>query len=343
MNIKKMLINSIVLTAVLMLGACGNSQDTTQGDNAQEAGQEAADTTVLKYNSSRPATDPVYAWYEEFFKEVEERSNGTVKFEMYPSESLGKTADMIEASSKGEPIINDGDFAYLGEYNADFGILTAPYFIRDPEDWTSLWDSEVGQKLFSEVENEGMKIMANFYVGPRNLITTTQVNSRDDVQGMTLRTASSKMWTEVGRVLGGEPTNIPITEAYQAFSQGVADGGEMSTSYIESLSWFEVAPYIAETEHILSTTVLIMSADVYRSLPEEAQTAINEVSREYMPIFIERIGEIEAELRTAMEESGAVFTEVDKEPFIEAAQQLPEKFPEWTPGLYEEISAALGY
>jgi len=340
MKFKKIVLVHLILVFVLILAACGGTQETSNEDGSNQA---SGDVTVIKYNSSRPATDPVYKWYEDFFKDIEEKSNGTVKFEMYPSESLGKTADMIEAASKGEPIINDGDFAYLGEYHPDFGMLTAPYFIREPEDWTKLWDSEVGQELFSKLEDKGLKIMSNFYVGPRNLITTKKVESRDDVKGMTLRTASSKMWTEVGRVLGGEPTNIPISEAYQAFSQGIADGGEMSTSYIDSLSWYEAAPYIAETEHIFSTTVLVMSSDVYQSLPEEAQKAIDETAYEYMPIFIEGIEKIESELKAKLEENGATFTEVDKEPFIEAAKELPEKFTEWTPGLYEEISAELGY
>ena len=337
----KTLFTLLMISTLLILGACSSSGG--EGAQANEQEETAEDATVIKYNSSRPATDPVYAWYEELFNEIEERSNGTVKFEMYPSESLGKTADMIEAAAKGEPIINDGDFAYLGEYHPDLGMLTAPYFIRKPEDWITLWDSAIGQELFSELENQGLKVMANFYVGPRNLITTEKVTSRDDVEGMVLRSAASKMWSEVARVLGGEPTNIPISETYQALSQGIADGAEMSTSYIESLSWYEAAPYIAETEHIMSTTALIMSSDVYYSLPEEAQTAIDEVTYEYMPIFIERIEDAESELRNKLEENGAIFTEVDKEPFIEAAQRLPEKFTEWTPGLYEEIQAELGY
>lgn len=333
MNFKTVLVAKVMLVMIFVLGACGNNQETSQ-ENQEEA-------TVIKYNSSRPATDPIYKLYEEFFQDIEEKSKGTVKFDLYPSESLGSTADMIEAASKGEPVINDGDFAYLGEYHPDFGILTAPYFVKKPEDWIKLWESEVGQDLFSKLEDKGLKIMANFYVGPRNLITTKPVKSRGDVEGMTLRTASSKMWTEVGRVLGGKPTNIAISETYQAFSQGVADGGEMSTSYIESLSWYEAAPYIAETEHIQSTTVLIMSSDVYNSLPKEAQTAIEEVAYDYMPIFIEKIESMESELRTKLEENGAVFTKVDKKPFIDAAKELPEKFPEWTPGLYEEISEEL--
>jgi TRAP-type transport system periplasmic protein len=335
MKFKRMFLTLIMVGFILVLTACSNE---TNGES-----EASGDATVIKYNSSRPATDPVYGWYEELFKEIEDRSNGTVRFEMYPNESIGKSADMIEAASQGEPVISDGDFAYLGDYNPDLGMLTAPYFVRSPEDWITLWDSEVGQDLFAEIEEEGLKIMGNFYVGPRNLITTEKVTSRDDVEGMALRTAASKMWSEVGNVLGGEPTNIAISEAYQAFSQGTADGAEMSTSYIESLSWYEVAPYIAETEHILSTTVLITSADVFNDLPEEAQVAIEEVTYEYMPIFIERMEEMEAELRATLEENGAEFTEIDKDPFIEAAQELPEKFTEWTPGLYEEISAELGY
>jgi len=338
-KLRKVLFTKLIIAMVLIMGACGNSEKTSQKSTSEGSGK----ATVLKYNSSRPATDPIYKLYEEYFKKIEEKSNGAVKFEMYPSESLGKTADMIEAASKGEPVVSDGDFAYLGEYYPDLGMLTAPYFIREPEDWIKLWDLKTGKELFTKLEDKGLKVMANFYVGPRNLITTKKVKSRDDVKGMTLRTASSKMWTEVGRVLGGEPTNIPISEVYEGLSQGVADGGEMSTSYIDSLKWYEAAPYIAETEHILSTTALVISSDVYNSLPEEGQTAIDEATKEYMPIFIEKITDMESELKDKLKKEGVTFTKVDKEPFIEAASELPKKFTEWTPGLYDKLQSELGY
>src|SRR5699024_3251339 len=139
---------------IFILSACGSGSknETSTEEGSSQVSESTEDVTVIRYNSSRASTDPVYGWFEEFFNEVEERSNGTVEFEMYSNEALGSSADMIEASSIGEEVVNDGDFSYLGDYHADLGILGAPYLIREPEDWTKLWTSDIGQELLSEIE-----------------------------------------------------------------------------------------------------------------------------------------------------------------------------------------------
>src|SRR5699024_9564223 len=162
MKLKLWATASFIVLLFISLVACSN-----------ESNSDDSDATVIKYNSSRPSTDPAYKWYEEFFDEIEEKSNGTVKFEMYSDESLGGSDDMIEAATEGEPVISDGDFAYLGDYLSDLGVLSSPYLVREPEDWITVWESDKVQDLFSELEDEqGLKVMANFYVGDRNLIST---------------------------------------------------------------------------------------------------------------------------------------------------------------------------
>lgn len=96
------------------------------------------------------------------------------------------------------------------------------------------------------------------------------------------------------------------------------------------------------TEHCIASTVPVMSNDVFNSLPQEAQDAINTVMHDYCDRAIENVKAATAEVRTQMESEGVTFIDVDKSEFIAAAQETPQHF-NWSKGLYEEVQAALGY
>lgn len=58
---------------------------------------------------------------------IDEASEGTLRVEIYPTETLGKTNAMIEAVLRGAPILQDGDPTYLYNDKADFAAFMVPY------------------------------------------------------------------------------------------------------------------------------------------------------------------------------------------------------------------------
>jgi TRAP-type transport system periplasmic protein len=81
----------------------------------------------------------------------------------------------------------------------------------------------------------------------------------------------------------------------------------------------------------------VMSQKVYDGLPPQAQKALDEVGRSYPATRQPLIEAVEAKYRTVLEDAGIVFNEVDKTAFIDEAKKVPDQFPEWTPGLYEQM------
>ena len=300
------------------------------------------ETTVIRFNFSKSTSDITYGWWSEVFDEIYERSNHTVRFDIYPSEALGSIPDTIESASQGQAVAADGDLAYLETFVPDLSVGMAPYLMQKPEDIQAFWESEIGDRLFGQLEDKGIKCISMSYFGTRELMVNTEAHTREDLGKLKIRCASAAMWNEVVRVLGGNATNTAWSEVYQAISQGVADGCESPLSALYSSSIQEVCKYCLLTDHCIASTVIVMSNDVFNSLPEEAQTAITEVMHEYCDKAIENVTGATEEFRAMMEEEGVTFIEVDKTEFIEAAQDTPNYF-DWTEGLYQEVQAALGY
>ncbi|MFD1415901.1 DctP family TRAP transporter solute-binding subunit [Oceanobacillus jeddahense] len=331
---KKYFLVTVILFAIT-LAACSNSS------NSSEGAASGSSTTTLKLNFVGSTSDPTYPLWEEFAKELEERSEGTLEVEIYPSESLGNTTDMIESISKGATVLQDSDPSHLSDYVDDFSIFMHPYLFQEPDDIEAAWKSDVGQRMSAELEEKGIKIVTAVYFGKRHLLSDVEVVTRDDTQGMKIRNAPTTMWNEVSKTLGGNPTNTAWSETYSALSQGVADAAESPLSLLYSSKLYETKDRISLTGHLVATTTIVMSTDVYDSLPPEAQKAIDEVGQELPDKRVADIEEIEVEYRQKLEDEGIKFNEIEPESFIEASENVSDAFPEWTDGLYEDMKKAI--
>ncbi len=301
----------------------------------------AQNPTLLRMNMVVSNQDAHFPLWQQFAKELEETAQGTLKVEVLPTEALGKTVDMIQAISRGAPILQDCDPSHLSNYVPDYACFMHPFLFKKPEDIEKAWKSELGRKLEGELNKKGLRTVTAVYFGTRHLISDKEVKTRADTAGMKIRNAPTKMWNEVSKTLGGNPTNTAWSEVYSALSQGVADAAESPLSLLYSAKLYEAKKRISLTGHLVATTTIVMSQKVYDGLPEVARKAIDQVGGAYPAKRAPQILEIEKEFRTKLEGLGVKFNDVDKTAFIEAAREVSKAFPEWTPGLYDQMLKAI--
>lgn len=293
--------------------------------------------TLLRLNMVVASQDPSYPMWEDFGKRIEEASDGTLRVQVFPTETLGKTVDMIEAVSRGAPILQDCDPSHFYNYVPDYAVFMAPYLFKRPEDIGTAWNSDIGAQLDAKLNQRGLRVLTMTYYGTRHLLSARQVKQRSDTAGLKIRNAPTKMWNEVGRVLGGVITNTAWSETYTALSQGVAQGAESPLSVLYSSKLYETQPNISLTGHLVATTSIVMSQRVYENLPEPARKALDVVGRGYTTVRQPMIEALEFEFRGKLEDAGRVFNDVDTSSFVEAAAETPKHFPEWTSGIYEDV------
>jgi TRAP-type transport system periplasmic protein len=298
----------------------------------------AQSPTLLRMNMVVSNQDKTYPLWQEFAKELEAASNGTLKVEIFPSEALGKTVDMIDTISRGAPVLQDSDPSHLSNYVPDFSTFMAPYLVKKPEDIEKLWNSDTVKDMEAKLSEKGLRVVTLVYFGTRHLLSNREVKARPDTAGMKIRNAPTKMWNEVSKTLGGNPTNTAWSEAYSALEQGVADGVEAPLSLLYSSKLYETRPNISLTGHLVATTSILMSQKVYDSLPDDAKKALDTVGHAEPAKRIPKIQALETEFRKTLEDKGIRFNDVDKASFFEAAAKVPEAFPEWTPGVYDKMN-----
>jgi TRAP-type C4-dicarboxylate transport system substrate-binding protein len=320
---------ALIVIASLSAGGSGESSS-------------AADKSVtLKFNCVKPSTDVQYEWYGRYFKEVEAATGGVIQTQLYPAEALGKAVDVLEQASQGESVIAHVDVGHLANYIPDFSMLMVPYLMQSPNEVLVLWNSDIAKDLCTQLEGKGLHYMLMGYEGTRSMITKVPVKTRADVNRLKLRCAVAPLWNFLVRVLGGNPTNIAMSETYQALSQGVADGAEGIFASMYTNKWYEVLKYVTKTEHMIGYTSIVMSSKIHSGLSADVRAALSKVSENYMDEFVRLADEVEQQYVEELKKGGVTFAEIDKTEFIEAAKKAPEAFPEWTPGLYDKLLAAM--
>ena len=126
---KRLLTLFLVCLMVITLAACGSNTDSNGASNKDNDGTDtnaAVEPITLKFNLVKSSSDPQYEWYGRFFDDVNKATNGAIETEIYTSESLGVTADVLEQASQGEAVIADCDVAYLANYVPDFAAVMSP-------------------------------------------------------------------------------------------------------------------------------------------------------------------------------------------------------------------------
>jgi len=334
-----------ILTAC---GGSGSSSGVSEPDEAKSAeNTQSAEVTeepiILKICMAEPSTDVRAEVFGDFAKEVEEATDGNVKFEIYYSNELGSLADVVEQMTLGANMIAGSSGDFLAEYGAyDIMSIALQYSLPTIESVQKINDSELFESWCNSIEEtSGLKVLCcNWAAAPRNVLSTKPINSVADFKGLKIRVPGAAADAFFNR-LGSATMTMSFSDIYTSMQQGMVEACEASLSTLYSYSLQETAKYCYLSEHSLATTVYAVSSDVWNTIPAEYQEIIQNAMVKYGDIFSQKGVESQSEYRTKLEEAGVIFVEPSEEDKLllkQAGEASFDDFPDLTPGLADEIA-----
>lgn len=337
----------VAIVAVLFLAGCGSTlaQKGTDHSGASNL-QDQTKQVVIQIGYENNPGEPIDLACKEWKRLLEEKSNGTIKVELFPSSQLGSKNDLIDQMLAGANVITLADGAFYADRGVpDFGITFGPYLF---DSWDQCWklvDSNWWKEQSAKLEAKGLKLLtANWIYGERHLLTKKPVKKLSDLKGLKIRVPNNTIQIKGFEVLGATPTPMPLGEVYTALQQGVIDGLENPLPVLYNGKFHEVAKYLALTGHIKNFTTWICGVTLFNSLTPEQQKLLVETGNE-AGVFNNSIQEkVSKETLEKLKAEGVQVTEVNVAEFKEAAKafySLPEFTSKWSPGLYEAVKAAM--
>ena len=244
--------------------------------------------------SQTPATTPIKLNYSVFFpaphihsvlaqewgKELEKRTNGRVKVDVFPGGTLTPADKCYDGVEKGLSDIGMSAFAYTSGKFPLTEVIDLPLGIKNGLTATRLANDFY--KKFQPQELSGVKMMFLHAHGPGLLHSKTPVNRIEDLKGMKVRCTG--LAKKIVTALGGTPVGMSMGETYDALSRGVVDASMAPQESLNTWKWGEVVKYTTEDFGASYSTgmFVVMNKEKWNSLPADIQKIIEKLNEEWI-------------------------------------------------------------
>jgi TRAP-type transport system periplasmic protein len=244
---------------------------------------------TLKLANFFPPDNRISVAMDQWCKEVEKRTNGTVKITQFAGGTLTPPTQTYISVTRGVADLGLSFFSYtMGRFPL-LEVLDLPLGYRS---------GYVGNKLANEFykkfkpkELEDVKVMFLMTSPPHMLFAKKSVKNLEDLKGLKIRSTGTS--AKVVEALGGAPVAMPMSDAYDALSRGVAQG---IIGPYEPMKGFRLAEVVDNSVEYGSAYVgsnyVVMNKDKWNSLPANTQKIIEQLNVEW----VEKMGKLWDEL-----------------------------------------------
>ncbi|QVQ51258.1 TRAP transporter substrate-binding protein [Spiractinospora alimapuensis] len=254
---------------------------------------------------------------------VEEETDGAVTIEVYPSSQLGSWEEMQEGLELGGVDMVIESVGSLERYTDLAAIEGIPFLYESDEQFFSVWDGEVGADIIDTLHEEtGFLLLGDLYRGPRVLNSARPIESPGDLAGLKLRVPTQQTYIDTWQALGASPTPLALNEVFGAIEQGAIEAQENPIDVVRFNSYFEVAPYVTNTNHLYGNFHFQTWGDTYESWDEEHRAAIDQAIDEVSAWAREVSLDEQSENVEFLEEEDVTFYEIDQEEWRSLTSEL---------------------
>ncbi len=241
----------------------------------------ASATTTLKLAHAAPESDLQQDMSLFFKKEIEKRTDGEVKVNIFPQGQLGNDKQMIDGTRSG---IVDVSMVGLNNWSGlipESAAFTLPFIFLNRETAYKALDGEIGKSVLKDMEQFGIKGLGYPENGFRNMTNNRNpIREPKDVEGLRMRVNNSKALNDMFADLKANPQQIPVSELYTALETGVVDAQDHPIGVTLSFKFYEVQKYLSMTQHAYSPLVLTMNLKKFNKLTNDQQKIVTQVAKE---------------------------------------------------------------
>ncbi len=246
----------------------------------------AQNVVTLKYTNFFPAMHKHSLLADQWGKEVEKRTNGRIKVNYYPAATLTPATQTYDSVVKGIADVGMSCQAYTRGKFPLTEVIDLPLAYRSGLAATRMANEFL--RKFQPKEYDETKIMFLHAHGPGLLHTKKPVTKMEEVKGLKVR--STGLSAKIVQALGGAPVGMPMNEAYDALSKGVADGILGPNEALQGYKLGEVTQYTVENYGSTYSTAFFvaMNKAKWNSISKADQAIIEKINEEW----IEKTGKL---------------------------------------------------
>ncbi len=349
MRIKKMyaVVAGISIVAAAFSG-CGYSEKESAKTAQKDASAEASSTESKTGSDEEDDVDTSNAEYTlklahdanttsafhlsalEIQKEIEEKSDGRIKVEVYPAQQLGSASEMIEGMQMGTIEATLLPTAKYGGFDETMTILDMPFLFPDEDTFYDIMNGDLGEKVMEKLPDIGITGCA-FYGNGFKAITNNvrEIHTPADMKGLKIRTMEAPLIMDMYKEWGSNPVPVDFSELYSSLQQNVVDGQENPFLTISDMKFYEVQKYMSITNHAYLSYVLTFSTSFLDSLPDDLRQIVLDCGKSCVDYHREQMKKLSQQYYDNIAASDIqiyTLTDEEKKEFREASQPIYKKY-----------------
>ena len=206
------------------------------------------------------------------FKElVGERLAGKVEVDVFPSSQLFGDNKVLEAMLLGDVQLAAPSLSKLQKYTKKLQIFDLPFLFKDMAAVERFQKGADGQKLLGSLNKKGLVGLGYLHNGMKQLSASNPLKVPADAAGRKFRIMTSDVLQAQFEAIDAVPLKKPFSEVFTLLQTQAIDGQENTWSNIYSKKFFEVQPFITESNHGVLDYLVVTSAEFWMSLDKDLQ------------------------------------------------------------------------
>jgi TRAP-type C4-dicarboxylate transport system substrate-binding protein len=271
-----------------------------------------------------------------FMDAVTKKSGGAITFEYFPSQQLGKAADMLTLTQTGVTNIGYVAPAYASEKMplSEAAMLPGSFETSCQGTQAYIKTAREGVIAAQDYRQNKIRLLMAVALPPYQILTIkSPVKSEDDLKGLKLRSTGGAQDVTL-RALGSVPVRMAAPDTYESLARGTLDGVLFPLDSVVSYNVDKLVKYSTEGANFASFIVAYSISDAsWNALSAEHKKIIQEAADEISPAACAAVDKQEAETRQALEKAGVQFVPLSSDLKAKLDAKLKDVGQSWAKGL----------
>lgn len=322
----------LIMIVTVLISGCEKAAPPTPAPGTDKPAEPAAkEEYIIRVAHVLQADHPTNTTLENVFKkEVEEKSGGRIKVEVYANGTLGDDRATTEALTLGtlEMCVPGGTI--LSGFVEDFMVFDLPFLFSSKEEAFKAFDGEVGDILNAKLEEKGIINLGFGENGYRHVTNNKKpITSPADLSGVKIRTMENPIHMAAFKSFGANPTPMSFNELFTALQQGTVDAQENPVAIIYTAKFYEVQKYLSLTGHVYTNCPYLISKEFLESMPADLQQIVRDAAKSTLTEQRKELGAKEKDTIEKLKAEGMQVNELtpeQKQLFVDAAKSVYTDF-----------------
>ena len=270
----------------------------------------------LKLGHFAPDGHPCDIAAKQFKTNVEKRTNGEVKINLFGNNTLGNPPEVLEQVLLGAVDMSLSGQDQIAKHLPFYDVISTPFAFKDYATADKIIDGDFKKWAEPELAKKNLMHLSDWEWGFRQLTNSKKpVQTPADMKGMKIRTPPAFAYQAFVEAAGGNAQTIAFSELVMAMKQGVVDGQENPIGTIYNLKLYENQKYMSILNYTYSSMVHLVNKRSWDKLNTVQQKVLAEESASAAKLARKLLRDDESKQLKEMESKGLVVARPDLGPW----------------------------